>query len=101
VNPLRLGTFWSSSGEHGLRFGNLGRMVCYCGLIGVDELDLLASPHHREMARSLVSGTRIAELTWLPEDAPERYCVACVDCECVSPAMSEGRTPSWQAIHSC
>jgi len=43
-------------------------MVCYCGLIGVDELDLLASPHHREIARSLVSGTRIAELTWLPED---------------------------------
>ena len=97
---MKLRTFWSSSGEHGLRFGNLGRMVCYCGLIGVDELDLLASPHHREIARSL-SGTRIVELTWLPEDAPERYCVACVDRECVSPAMSKDRTPSWQASHSC
>ena len=88
-------------GEHGVRYGNPGRKICYCGLIGVDELDLLASPHHREIARSLVSGTRIVELTWLPKDAPERYCVACVDCKCVSPPMSEDRTPSWQASHSC
>ncbi len=88
-------------GEHGVFHGIPGRMVCYCGLIGADELDLLASPHHREIARSLVSGTRVVELTWLPEDAPERYCVACVDCECVSPAMSEDRTPSWQSSHSC
>jgi hypothetical protein len=88
-------------GEHEVRYGIPdGRMVCGCGLIGVDELDLLASPHHREIAWSLVSGTRVVELTWLAQDAPERYCVVCVDCECVSPAMTLDRTPSWQASHS-
>lgn len=87
-------------GEHEVFHGIPGRVVCCCGLIGRDELDLLASPHHREVARSLVSGTRVVELTWLAEDAPERYCVACVDCRCVSPAMTLDRTPSWQASHS-
>jgi len=87
-------------GEHEVFHGIPGRVVCCCGLIGRDELDLLASPHHREIARSLVSGTRVVELTWLAEDAPERYCVACVDCGCVSPAMTLDRTPSWQASHS-